>query len=176
MASSLIIKSWWNLKEKYIITWQLIMHWLNEYLSRSIKVICQTNIFSVSNWFIKQPAWRRLVVLVLDSGYQSNWNLFSEIIFCKMQFILLVNSYIIMKFQWAVAISICGSQKIVPFSKAASLFDTTNYMSKQSNLQYSKLAKSRLFQYCPYIYIYIYIYYIYTQQIHRYIIYIHTYT
>ena len=102
-----------------------------------------------------------------------NWNLFSEIIFCKMQFILLVNSYIIMKFQWAVAISICSSQKIVPFSKATSLFGTINYMSKQSNLQYSKLAKSRLFQYCPYIYIYIYIY---TQQIHRYIIYIHKYT
>ena len=141
LASSLIIKSWWNLKEKYI-TWQLIMHWLNEYLSQSIKVICQTNIFSVSNWFIKQPAWRRLVLLVLDSGYQSNWNLFSEILFCIMQFILLVKSYKIMNFQWAVAVSICRIQNIVTFSKVASLFGTTNYMSKQSNFQYSKLAKS----------------------------------
>ena len=119
LVSSLIIKSWWNLKRKYIITWQLIMHWLNEYLLQSIKDICQTNIFSVSNWFMKQPAWRRLVFLVLDSGYQSNRNLFSEILFCKMQFILLVSSYIIMKFQWAVAVSICRSQNIVPLSKAA---------------------------------------------------------
>ena len=129
LTSSLIIKYWWNLKRKYIITWQLMMHWLNEYLWQSIKAICETNIFSVSNLFIRQPAWRRLVLLVLHSGHQINWNLFAEILFCKRKFIFLVNSYIIIKFQRAVAVSIRHNKKIVTYSKAACLFGTTNCMS-----------------------------------------------